>query len=162
MKPIVFTCQETFRMPPDDIARQILDLSKWPDFRGYGPMPGIKLAEFEVQNPSIVGSRIRVTNTDDSSHVEEIVEWEPHHRVRLEMKDFSVPLSKLATRFEEAWDFKPTGNETHVTRSFQLFARSRLTWLFLWIISIFLKRAIMRHLREMKTSGTLGGSIKNK
>ena len=74
MKPITFTCEETLLLAPEDIARQILDLTKWPDFKGYGPVPGIKVAEFEVQTPGIVGSRIRVTNQDGSSHVEEIVE----------------------------------------------------------------------------------------
>ena len=101
MKPITFTCEETLHLAPEDIAQQILDLTKWPEFHGYGPIPGIKVAEFEVQTPGIVGSRIRVTNQDGSSHVEEIVEWEPDHRLRLEMKEFSAPLSRLATGFEE-------------------------------------------------------------
>jgi uncharacterized protein YndB with AHSA1/START domain len=103
MKPITFTCEETLPLAPEDIARQILDLTKWPEFHGYGPIPGIKVAEFEVQTPGIVGSRIRVTNGDGSSHVEEIVEWEPNHRLRLEMMAFSAPLSRLATGFEEMW-----------------------------------------------------------
>ena len=49
MKPIAFTCDETLPLTPEDIARQILDLTKWPDFHGYGPIPGIKAAEFDVQ-----------------------------------------------------------------------------------------------------------------
>lgn len=156
MKPITFTREETLPLAPEDIARQILDLTKWPDFHGYGPIPGIKVAEFEVQTPGIVGSRIRVTNLDGSSHVEEIIEWQPDHRIRLEMKEFSPPLSRLATRFEEMWEFKRTGNETHVTRSFHLFAKSFLARLPLRVISFFLKRAIDRHLREMKTTGVSG------
>jgi hypothetical protein len=158
MKPITFTCEEALSLAPEDIARQILDLTKWPEFHGYGPMPGIKGAEFQVQTPGIVGSRIRVTNRDGSSHVEEIVEWEPNHRLQLEMKEFSPPLSRLATRFEETWEFKRTGNETHVTRSFHLYAKSFLARLPLWVISFFLKRAIARHLGEMRTSGVAGHS----
>ena len=50
----------------------------------------------------------------------------------------------------EAWEFKRTGNETRVTRSFRLHAKSLLARLFLWVISFFLKRAIVRHLREMR------------
>lgn len=42
MKPITFTCEETLPLAPEDIARQILDLTKWPDFHGYGPMLGRK------------------------------------------------------------------------------------------------------------------------
>jgi hypothetical protein len=131
MKPITFTCEETLPLAPDDIARQILDPTKWPNFHGHGPIPGITVAEFEVQTPGIVGSRIRVTNRDGSRHVEEIVAWEPDHHLRLEMKEFSAPLSRLATGFEETWEFKRNGNETHVTRSFRLHAKSVLARLLL-------------------------------
>ncbi|MHB0960741.1 MAG: SRPBCC family protein [Pirellulaceae bacterium] len=105
MKPLTFACEETLLLAPEDIARQILDLAKWPEFQGYGPIPGIKVAEFEIETPGIVGTRIWVTNTDGSTHVEEIVEWEPGRRLRLHMQEFSAPLSRLATRFIETWDF---------------------------------------------------------
>ena len=152
MKPIAFACHETLTLAPEDVARQILDLTKWPDFHGYGPMPGIKAAEFEIKTPDIVGSRIRVTNQVGSSHVEEIVEWQPTQRIQLHMKEFSRPLSRLATWFVETWDFERVGNETRVTRSFDLNAKSFLAWPVLWVISFMLKRAIARHLREMRTT----------
>jgi hypothetical protein len=156
MKPITFACEETLPLTPEDIARQILDLTKWPNFHGYGLIPGIKVAEFDVQTPGTVGSRIRVTNLDGSCHVEEIVEWQPDHRIRLQMKEFSAPLSRLATRFEETWEFKRTGNETQVSRSFRLHTKSFLAQFFLRLMSFFLKRAIARHLREMRTGGAVG------
>jgi len=162
MIPITFSCEETLPLAPEEIARQILDLTKWPDFHGFGPLPGIKVAVFEVQTPGIVGSRIRVTNQDGSSHVEEIVEWEPAHRLRLEMKEFSAPLSRLATGFEETWEFKRNGNETHVTRSFRLHAKSVLARLLLWMMSFFVKWAIVRHLREMRTIEEVGRSTVSK
>src|ERR1700730_16095012 len=151
MKQITLSCEQTLALAPEDIARQILNLTKWPNFNGYGPIPGIKVAEFEVQTPGIVGSQIRVTNRDGSSHIEKIVEWKPNHRLRLEMKEFSAPLSRLATGFEETWEFKRTGNETYITRSFRLYAKSVLARLLLWVISFFLKWAIVRQLREMRT-----------
>ena len=151
MKPITFACYETLTLAPEDVARQILDLTKWSDFHGYGPLPGIKTAEFEVRTPDIMGSRIRVTNQDGSSHVEEIVEWQPTQRIRLHMKEFSLPLSRLATWFVETWDFERVGNETKVTRSFEMNAKSLLAWPVLWLISFMLKKAIARHLREMRT-----------
>jgi hypothetical protein len=151
MKPITFSCKETLDLAPEDIARQILDVTKWLDFKGFGPLPGIRAAKFEVQTPDIVGSRIRVTNTDGSKHIEEIVEWLPNHRLQLHMKDFSAPLSRLATGIEETWDFERVGNETKVTRSFQMHAKSVMTWPLLWMISFFFKRAIARHLQQMRT-----------
>jgi hypothetical protein len=115
-------------------------------------LPGIKAAEFEVKTPDIVGSRIRVTNRDGSSHVEEIVEWQPTQRIRLHMTDFSLPLSRLATCFVETWDFERVGGETKVTRSIELNAKSILAWPVLWVISFMLKRAIAGNLREMRTA----------
>lgn len=149
MTPVTFTCEETLRLAPEHIAGKILDLSKWPDFHGYGPIPGIKAATFETQTPGVVGSRIRVTNLDGSSHVEEIVEWQPDRRIRLLMNGFSAPLSRLATAFEETWEFERSGNETRVIRSFRLHGTSVLTWLPVRVIAFFLKRAITRNLREM-------------
>jgi hypothetical protein len=48
MKPITFTCEATLPQKPEEIASQILDLSRWPEFNGYGPLPGIREAEFET------------------------------------------------------------------------------------------------------------------
>src|SRR5262245_59280108 len=135
MKPIIFACHETLPLAPEEIAKQILDLSKWPDFHGYGPLPGIKDAEFEVRTESVVGTRIRVKNMDGSSHVEEIVEWRTDQRVRLEFKDFSPPVSRLATRFVETWQFQRVEDGTKVIRSFELHAKSVLAKLLLWLIS---------------------------
>ena len=150
MQPITFSCEENLPLAPADIARHMLDLSRWPQFHGYGPIPGIKTATFDLQTPGIVGSRIRVTNQDGSSHIEEIVEWEPNHRLQLQMKEFSPPLSRLATGFEETWAFNRIKNGTHVTRSFRLHPKSTLGSLLLQGISFLLKRAVTRHLREMK------------
>jgi hypothetical protein len=154
MKPITFTCQETLSLAPEEIAAQILDVAQWQDFRGYGPIPGIKTAEFEARTPNIVGSRIRVTNLDGSSHVEEIVERQPDRRIQLHMGSFSAPLSRLATGFVETWDFERVGGKTKVIRSFELNAKSMLTKPVLWLISFLLKRAIARHMREMSEAAS--------
>lgn len=152
MKPITFTCRETLALAPADIAVQILDLAKWPEFTGYGPLPGIQSAEFEVRTPEIVGTRIKVTNTDGSSHVEEIIEWQPDARLVLHMADFSTPLSRLATRFEEEWVFERAGDATHVARTFRLYPKSVLTYPAVWLISLLLRRGVARHLRQIKAA----------
>jgi hypothetical protein len=152
MKPITFSCEETVGLVPAEIAQRILDLTNWPDFKGFAILPGIKAAEFEVRTPGIVGTRIRVTNTDGTSHVEEIVEWQPDHRLRLHMKSFSAPLSHLATEFQETWEFERVENATRVTRSLKLHAKSALAWPLLWLIAVFLKKAIAHHLRQMRAT----------
>jgi hypothetical protein len=150
MKPIRFSCEETLDSTPEEIAEQILDLSRWPDFRGYGPLPGIKAAEFEARTPEVIGTRIRVTDRDGSSHIEEVVEWEPGRRLRLHMEEFSPPLSRLATGFDETWEFERTGEQTRVVRRFELHPKGTATRPLLWLISLLLKRAIARHLRQMR------------
>jgi hypothetical protein len=150
LKPITFACEETLGIGPEQIAGQILDLAQWPSFQGYGVLPGIKATEYEVRTPEIAGSRIRVTDTDGSSHMEEIVEWEPDRRLRLRMGEFSPPLSRLATEFDETWHFEPTGEGTRVVRSFELHPKSSVTRPLLWLISILLKRAIAQHLRQIR------------
>jgi hypothetical protein len=150
VKPITFVCKATFIAAPENIAQQILDLAKWPEFKGYGPLPGIKTAEFESQTPDVVGTKIRVTNTDGSSHIEEIVEWNPGSRIRLRMREFSAPLSRLAIEFLETWEFQRTGNETRVARLFELRPTSIVTWPVLWMISFLLRLAIARNLRQIQ------------
>ena len=153
MKPIRFSCEETLDLLPADLAERILDLANWTDFQGFGVLPGIRAAEFEVRTPSVVGSRIRVTNTDGSSHVEEIVQWQPERRLRLHLKGFSPPLSRLATGFEESWEFQRIDKATRVTRSFELHSKSAFARPVLWLISFLLKRAIARHLRQLRDLG---------
>jgi hypothetical protein len=155
MRPITFTCHETLALSPAEIAGQILDLAKWPEFTGYGPLPGIQSAVFEARTPEFVGTRIKVTNTDGSVHFEEIVEWQPDARLVLHMADFSPPLSRLATRFEEEWAFVQAGNATQVARTFRLYPKSVLTRPAVWLISLLLRRAVARHLRHIKTGEVL-------
>ncbi|MGC3961537.1 MAG: SRPBCC family protein [Verrucomicrobiota bacterium] len=149
MTPITFACHATLSMTPEQVVEQIMDVTKWPEFQGYGPIPGIKSAVFETRPPEIIGSRIRVTNLDGSTHVEEIVEWMPNKHLSLRMSDFSPPLSRLAAGFLEVWQFQPGVNETQVIRSFEIHAKSIATKPILWLISFLLKRAITRNLDQM-------------
>lgn len=150
MKPVQFACQTLLNLSAEGIAGQILDLDRWPEFPGYGPLPGIRRAEFEVRTPQIVGTRIRVTNRDGSTHVEEIVAWDLPRTVRLRMGGFSPPLSSLATGIDETWRFEERGPETCVVREFAIHPKSRLARPVLWLIARLLKRAVDRHLALMR------------
>lgn len=144
MAAVEFSCKATFPLTPQDIAEKILDLSNWPEFRGYWPIPGIKQAEFELRTPEVVGTRIRVVNTDGSRHIEEITIWDPDHHIQMRMTGFSPPLSYLAASFVEDWNFQQDGGRTEVIRSFELNARKTWAILPLRLIAIFLKKAIER------------------
>ncbi len=149
MPSIKFCCRDTLSLAPEEIARRMLDLANWPAFTGYGPLPGIKSAEFELRTPDVVGTRIRVFNADGSTHVEQIIEWQPERRLQLRMLDFSPPLSRLATHIDETWDFKRIGEATEVARCLELQPKSAWAWPVLRLIAPLLKGAIARHLRVM-------------
>ncbi|HEY1064732.1 MAG TPA: SRPBCC family protein [Pirellulales bacterium] len=150
MKPVKFTCVETLNLTPERIAEEILDASKWLSFKGYGPLPGIASAEFEKRTPAVVGSRMRVVNTDRSTHVEEFVDWRPGERLQLNMQEFSPPFSRLATKVEEVWTFERISAATRATRTLSMHPKSALTRPFVWLLSFLLKRAIQRHLLAMR------------
>lgn len=153
MLAIRFSCEATLPMRGPEIAAQILDLQRWPDFKGYGPLPGIKGAVFETRGEGELGTRIRVTNTDGSQHTEEIRVWKPEEELVLEFSGFVPPLSWLARGFTERWIFAPDAAQrgaTKVTRSFELRPRFILTWLPLWCISLLLRRALARHLQSLR------------
>lgn len=150
LRPIRFTCEATLAVPPEEIAGRILDVDRWSDFGGFLVLPGIRAAEFAVRTPEVVGSRILVTNTDGSRHVEEVTEWDPPRRVRLRMGEFSPPLSRLASRFEETWAFERVDSGgTRVARTFELHARSARARPLLRLIALLLEQAVARHLRRM-------------
>ncbi|MBA4019045.1 MAG: hypothetical protein C0483_17900 [Pirellula sp.] len=148
--PICFTCNALLSSPPRRIAEQILNLDNWTNFRGYGPLPGILSAEFERRTPDVIGTRIQVVNTDGSRHVEEITRWEPEQGVTLKMHEFTPPLARLATHIDEVWRFTPTADGTRVERAFTLHPRSLPAGLLLRLIAPLLRRAIDRHLAQMR------------
>lgn len=144
--PVVVRCRRVLPVGGTQVAEGILDLAQWPGFIGYGPLPGVASAEFEVRTPEVLGTRIRVRNTDGSQHVEEIVHWDPSRRVVLRMTRFGPPLSHLATHFDETWDFGPGGE---VTRTMALHPRSWWSRPLLWLIGLLMRRALDRHLRSL-------------
>lgn len=149
MSSIRVTCHARLKQSPQEIAAQILDLDRWLDFRGYGPLPGIRAAAFEQRTPEVVGTRIRVLNTDGSTHIEEILVWEPETRIQLRLQEFSPPLSRLALSMDEDWSFSRVADETQVVRRMAIIPRTLWSWPLLWCISWFLRGALRRHLQQL-------------
>jgi hypothetical protein len=150
MKPVTFHCEAVLPQNAANIAEQMLDLTRWQEFDGYGLLPGIASAAWELQLPGVVGSRIRVHNRDGSSHVEEIISWQPEREVQLRFSDFSPPVSRLATSFVETWHFQQLPQGTHVKRSMELYAKHLRGRCVLWCISLLLKKALARHLEQLR------------
>lgn len=146
-RPVCFLIRGTIASTPRQVADGILDLNNWPKFTGYGPLPGIRSAEFETRTEGVVGTRITVINTDGSRHVEEILEWDPPRTLRLRLGEFSAPLCRLAEHFIEVWRFEagPDGG-TRVAREFELYPRSAWTRPALQLIRPLLRGAVRKHL----------------
>jgi hypothetical protein len=142
-------CQREVKLPAEVCFARILDVERWPSFRGFGPIPGIRSARFRRRTPEVVGSEIEVVNLDGSSHVEEVVEWRAPSRIVMRMAGFSPPLAGLASHFVETWSLAPSAGGTRVTRRFELVAASWRGRLVLPVIAWLLGRASARHLREL-------------
>ena len=134
-----------FSETPEEIAETILDMAQWSSFRGWGLLPGIREAEYLERTPGIVGSRIRVTNTDGSRHVEEIIEWDVERCLHIRLCDFPKPLSLLADQFDERWLFRDTTDGALAERVIEIKPRNVLGKLILPIIGWMLMKAIRRH-----------------
>lgn len=150
MRPITFECKEIIPRTATEICTEIATVARWCEFKGYGVLPGIANAQYEQQTSDMLGSRIRVQNTDGSGHIEEIVEWRPGEKVSLKLHHFTPPLNRLASHFVEEWNFETAQQGTLVSRNFQLFAKQPVTRPLLWLISLLFKRAIVRHLTQMR------------
>ena len=149
MSPITFSLTKSIPKPAIEIMTEIADLSRWPEFEGYGPMPGIKSAEYEIRTPELKGSRIRVTNTDGSSHSEDFLEWDPGQRVLIKLHGFGRPVKYFASHFIEEWTFSEEGGATEATRRFELHPVSPITRPGLAMIARFLRSAIASHLDQI-------------
>lgn len=153
MTPIAFQHTRIIPRSAEAIAGAIADLSRWPEFGGYGPLPGIARAEYEARPDGMTGARIRVYNEDGSSHVETVERWQPPQRIVMRLDGFTPPLSRLASHFQETWQFTERGDSTEVVRQLEMFPRSALARPALWLISLLMRRAIARHLLQMADNG---------
>lgn len=151
MKPIIVRIIGQTNRSPQEICAEFLDTNRWPEFKGYSILPGIEQAHFETKTPELIGSRINVKNTDGSSHVEEIIEWDVLNRIELKFQEFDSPLKKLATHFIEVWEFRKSADGTEVTRSMTMYPKGIAGRIMLIPISKLMKKALEKQLRQMST-----------
>ncbi len=149
MRPITFSCSQLIPRPAAEICAAIADVARWSEFKGYGLLPGIDSAEYAQRTDDMVGSQVRVRNTDGSEHVEEISVWDDSQRIVMKLHSFTPPLRRLATHFTEEWVFVAQTNGTLVTRKFQMFPTQPLARPVLWLISLLFRQAVRRHLADM-------------
>ena len=149
MKPIKFQSSRLIPATGEQICTNMADTDRWSEFTGYGMLPGIKSAAYEVKTDNMLGSRIRVLNTDGSQHVEEIYEWIPGEKMGMKFQGFTPPLSNLASHFTEEWVLQPQHNATLATRKIQMVPKNFLTLPMLWLISLLFRQAIEHNMDEL-------------
>lgn len=149
MKPIEIVTKTRTKMTSKEICNLILDVDLWSSFKGYLFLPGIKSASFELKTENIVGSKIRVISSDNSSYIEEIIEWDIKNKVSLKFIEFSPPLDNYATHFIETIEFKILSDETEVIRKMTMYPKSMIGKFILIPISRLMKKALINHMSNL-------------
>ena len=100
-------------------------------------------AAFEARTPEVVGTVIRVSNTDGSSQAEEVVEWDPPRRLEMTHRGF--------VRGVGTWWFEPDAAGTRFTWSEELsLPIPILGELALWVYRPFMKRLMRSGLANLQ------------
>jgi hypothetical protein len=146
---IEFQLSTNFLMSPKKFCDEIFDVSNWPDFEGYGPVPRIEIVRRKNFSESRIGTRFEVTSTDGSRHVEIVAEYVHGELLVLQFEEFSKPLADFATHIVETFRFSRQGNITNLERSFQLFPKNFAGKILLSVISIFLRQAVKKHMEKL-------------
>ena len=149
MKPIEIKISGHSPRPPRELCVELLELERWPEFKGYAFLPGVESARFEIKTPQILGSRIQVRNTDGSSHVEEIIEWDVDNKVAIRFQEFDPPLQHLASHFIETWNFEDSTHGTQITRTMSMYPKGWTGWILLLPISRLMKKAFERNREQL-------------
>lgn len=150
MNPIEIKIQGHTKRSTLEICAEFLDTNRWSDFKGYSILPGIQSASFEIKTPNLAGSRIKVKNTDGSSHVEEIIEWDVSSGFSLKFQEFDSSLKNLASHFIEIWSFKTLASGTEITRAMTMYPKGVLGWLMLKPISGLMKKAFEHNANQLE------------
>ncbi len=149
MNPVEIKIQGHTKRSTQEICAEFLNTNRWSDFKGYSILPGIQNASFETKTSNLVGSRIKVKNTDGSSHVEEIIEWDETHGFSLRFQEFDSSLKNLATHFIETWSFKTSASGTDITRAMTMYPKGVIGWLMLKPISGLMKKAFEHNASQL-------------
>ncbi|GDX82525.1 hypothetical protein LBMAG42_43360 [Deltaproteobacteria bacterium] len=144
---IQFSTESNAPGSPEAAFAFICDLTRWPLFTGYGPLPGI--VEATVEGAVTLGSRIRVRNTDGSVHHEVVERFEPGRRYTIRM-ELNPPVSYVMASIEEDVELTAAASGTRIRRTFVLRPRSWFTAPIAWLFGgVLLPRAVARHNARM-------------
>lgn len=146
--PRFSTCNDVERAP-GEVFEHVCDLSRWPSFKGWGPVPGIAEASLARGAAMGPGARVRVRNTDGSVH-HEVVEAFERGRLYVLRMELEPPASRVLETITEEVVLEPLpAGGTRVIRTFTLTPRSALAAPVAWLASACLRRAVAAHDRAV-------------
>jgi len=136
--------------PPEPVFDRIASEQGFLMFEGFGPIPGLARIVFEQGGYRETGSEARVTNTDGSTHREQITTCEPPHRYAVQIHSLSSAFRLLVSRIDESWELTSKGDGTEVRRTFAFTLRSPLFWpASLLLAQVLFRAAIRRNHRAL-------------
>ena len=120
------------------------DIRAMVDFVGYGPVPGIKQANWLTEGGFREGARRQVENLDGSRHEEMIVEVSAE-RIVERASHFSSPVRLLVHTITDTFILTDRDGSTQLQRVFVLHLRHLAFWPLGTALAFFLRRALRRH-----------------
>ena len=133
-----------FASSPENVWQRFADINTMESFVGYGPIPGIAYAKW-IEGNGAQGSVREVTNTDGSRHREEVVAFEPHHRMEDRIFGMTSPFRFLVREAHDSFEFSPDGDRTRLVRTFRFTLTSPLWWPVAALALAVFRRAVRRH-----------------
>jgi hypothetical protein len=127
--------------------------------RGYGPIPGLARVE-TVGGAPVAGATRRVSMTDDSVIVEELLEHERPRRHRYRwLEPPAPPFSLLVRSAEGDWKFSPAGAGTSIEWTYRFELTSPLVLPLaapvVWLFRRWMERGLAR-LRDLAAAAASG------
>ena len=147
-----------FEASPPKVWALMTDLDAMTDFSGYGPIPGIKRAEWLTGNGTNVGSVRRIENTDGSSHREEVMAVEPRRLLVDRIHALDSPLRFLVSEATDRFELAEEGDGTRLVRRFRFELRTALAWPITLVFRPLFRRALRRQHDAMEKR-LMGSSI---
>ena len=134
-----------FDSSPEAVWALCVDVAQMLSFGGYGPIPGIASVRYLRGTEPTTGAVREITNTDGSTHCEEVVDLVPLRRIEDRVFAMSSPFRFLVSEGQDVWEFDAVEGGTRLRRSFGFTLRSPLLWPVAMIAMALMRRAIRRH-----------------
>lgn len=140
--------ETVFAAPRDRVFRVFADDAAFQAFPGAWPIPGIRRVEHLSGDGTKPGDRMRMHNSDGTTHEERVTAFDPGRLIALGLGPFQSPMRFLVRDGTDTAEFfdGPTGDRTHLRQRFTFEPASPLTAPVVWVLAhLFLARAVARH-----------------